>query len=108
MAKKDINQEDGVELFYEAMKDVTRLTHNKIPPTTPAARKQPIKQQTTITKPPFYFEQQATLETVDQDTYLAFKKPDLAAKLLRKLQKGQYNVQAILDLHGLTVQEAES
>ena len=45
------------------------------------------------------------LETISGETYLQFNQ-NLPHKTLRKLRQGQYNAEAILDLHGYTVNEA--
>jgi DNA-nicking Smr family endonuclease len=45
---------------------------------------------------------------VTSDAHLSFKHPSISHKILRNLGKGQYNVDAILDLHGYTVSHAQS
>lgn len=45
------------------------------------------------------------LEPVRGETYLLYQQ-NLPQKTLRKLRQGQYNAEAILDLHGYTVNEA--
>jgi len=105
MPKKRIN-DDELMSFLTAMKDVKRLKHNKI---IPEKTSKPLPKRQLIEPPKalYYFEEDASVPPVSQDEYLSFKKPEISDKLLRKLKKGQYNVQAVLDLHGLTVREAE-
>lgn len=46
------------------------------------------------------------LQPVGSEDTLLFSRPGLQHKILRKLRGGQYNVDAILDLHRKTVEEA--
>lgn len=48
------------------------------------------------------------LTLVGQEDLLSYKQTGVPDKTLRNLRKGKYNVDAILDLHGLTVEEAKS
>ncbi len=54
----------------------------------------------------FYFSDFDKLEPVQGDEFIEYKQTSISNKILRKLRKGQYNVDAILDLHGMTVEEA--
>jgi DNA-nicking Smr family endonuclease len=47
------------------------------------------------------------LEAVSGDELLGYKHISISDKILRKLRKGQYNVEAILDLHGMRVAKAQ-
>lgn len=73
----------------------------------------PIKQKPTRSKSDerdqaFLLNEQITLDTVGGDEYISYKQPSIPHKILRNLHKGQYNVGAILDLHGMTVETARS
>jgi DNA-nicking Smr family endonuclease len=106
MPKNRIDQ-DELASFFEAVKDVKRLTHNKIVPESQKPKKKPEKILVKKREASFYFEEDHNASPVSQEDYLIFKQSSISDKLLRKLKKGQYNVQAIIDLHGLTVSEAE-
>jgi len=54
----------------------------------------------------FHFSESAYLDPVSSEQMIEFKHESISNKILRKLRKGQYNVDAILDLHRLTVDEA--
>ena len=45
------------------------------------------------------------MPTVLGNEFIEYKQSSVSYKILRKLRKGQYNVEAILDLHGKTVEE---
>jgi len=104
MPKNKIDEEE-LRLFVEAMKDVKPLIHDKIPPTH--QNRHPSRKQNEPKIARFYFEDDPLLLPVSQDEFISFKKPEISDNLLRKLKKGQYNVQSVIDLHGLTVREAE-
>lgn len=103
---KDKVDQDEFAIFFDAMKDVKRLSHDKVLPTPPTL-KRPKKEIHEKREALFYFQEDHHTPSVTQEEYLLFKQPGIPDKLLRKLKKGQYNVHAILDLHGLTTREAE-
>ncbi len=104
---KDKVDQDELTSFFEAVKDVKRLSHNKVTPARPTIDKSKKVSVNTVRKARFYFEESSSVVSVTQEDYLSFKRPEIANKILRKLQKGQYNIGAVLDLHGLTSREAE-
>ncbi len=98
------NDADDYKAFYEAMREVRPLTHDKIAP-QPAAPA-PIPRQTLDDERQVLVDllsdqyQPAELETGEE---LSYARPGLQHRVLRKLRRGQYSLQAELDLHGLTV-----
>jgi DNA-nicking Smr family endonuclease len=51
---------------------------------------------------------EATLsKSLQSEEYVCFKQTGVSNKSLRKLRKGQYNVEARLDLHGLSAHQAK-
>lgn len=105
MPKNSLSQ-DELNAFLEAVKDVKRLVHDKMEQPRPVTTKAP-RQITQKKQAAFYFQESSFAEIVTQEESLSFQQASTPEKLLRKLKKGQYNVQAVLDLHGLTVSEAE-
>ena len=55
---------------------------------------------------PIPFSDYESLPRVGSEDILNFARSGVQYKMLRKLRQGQYNVDAILDLHGKTVEEA--
>jgi DNA-nicking Smr family endonuclease len=104
MAKKT-NPED-LELFHAAMKGVRRLTTNTVPP-TPKRKKNPRK---IVIRPPVvdltplndYDNEEVTAEEP-----LTFIRPGLQPRHFRSLKNGHLPIEAELDMHGLTVDEAK-
>jgi DNA-nicking Smr family endonuclease len=107
MARKfQLSDEEG-ELFRRATQRVTPLKHDKT--VHPRKRPSPVPRQT-------HLEQQRVMRDMLSDAFdpteietgeeLLFSRKGLQHGLIRKLRRGQFTVQAELDLHGLTVDEA--
>jgi DNA-nicking Smr family endonuclease len=104
--KPDISQDD-LELFQQAVKDTKKLINAKVR----LKSKQPI-----IHKPKpstddllsFSFHEDERRAAVQGEEFISYAQAGMPNKSLRKLKKGQYNVDTILDLHGMTVEEAKS
>lgn len=107
MVKKDDINETDKALFREAMRGVQAITQTKklIHPHLPPARPKP-KSQIEAEYPPSPLSDYEKLDLVDSDDYLEFNRSGISHKVLRKMRLGQYNVEAVLDLHGMTVAEA--
>lgn len=102
MSEADDPSDD--ELFQAAMSGVRPLRHDRVP--LAVAAPAPIPRQALA-------DDQAVLRQLlddpeDPDTLacgeeLAYLKPGLQRRILRKLRRGHYSLAAELDLHGLTV-----
>lgn len=111
LKKKFTVSEADKKLFREAMRHVTPLSLSSPRPkergsqswktrTIPrTSRKDEITEE-------IIFSDHETLEEVSGEELLEFKRPGIQDKIIRNLRRGQYNVQAILDLHGKNVEEA--
>ncbi len=101
--------EDDTRLFREAVRDVKPLAHDAVPP--PEPRRPPAKAR--FTRADRHAVLQESLQTDVSDPELAggeelvFAREGVQNGVLRKLRRGQYRVQAEIDLHGLTVPEAK-
>lgn len=93
--------------FKEAMRGVKRLKAPDKITFRPAPPKKIRKPRVIEEEPvPFQFSDHENLEPVGGDDLLTFARSGLQHKILRKLRGGQYNIEAILDLHRKTVEEA--
>lgn len=108
MPKKSTVDPQDIAAFKEAVKGTKPLSGQKVrvakpslPPTKPIKTPEPPKER-------FYFSDMDYLEPVSGDDAVTHVTNGISNKALRKLSKGQYNVEAILDLHGMTVEEAKS
>lgn len=104
-SKKKISQVD-LDAFYQAIKGTKPLPQKKIRLT-----KQAHSIKKNIAKDhenQFEFDETDDLPTLKSDEFISYKHDAISHKTLRKLRKGQYNVDAILDLHGLTIEKARA
>ncbi len=107
MAKKPDDKTDDKIAFNEAMKDVTPLPYTKITktPKKPIIRVRKQDEMEEKSSPLSDFE---TLDPVSDSDRLFFAKPGIQHKILRKFREGQYNAEAVLDLHGKTVEQSRT
>ncbi|MCU0761199.1 MAG: Smr/MutS family endonuclease [Steroidobacteraceae bacterium] len=99
---------DEVQAFREAVRDVRplacepRIVHRRKPrPRAEFRRRDELAVlEESITLTPADLE----VETGDE---LAFRRPGVQDSVMRKLRRGQYRVEAEIDLHGLTLPEAK-
>ena len=106
MAKKNtsINDED-TRLFQEMMEGVKPLRQNKIDPDSAPKTHKPKR----TLKEPKKHSQFGELEyapTISADESLLFARDGVQQKIIAKLKKGQFPIEAKIDLHGSTVNEA--
>jgi DNA-nicking Smr family endonuclease len=106
LSKHDGNDADE---FRAAMRDVRRLRHaNTAPPAAPKppprarfARADQLAVLQESLQPPA---DEALLSSGDE---LSFRRPHISETVLLKLRRGQYAVDAEIDLHGLVAREAK-
>jgi DNA-nicking Smr family endonuclease len=107
MRKRPDIDETEEDIFQKAMRHVTPLRQKKkidlgpTPPKNPA-KKRPIPDEPELSPLSDY----ENLSPLSSEDLVEFKRSGIQHKILRKLRAGQYNVEAILDLHGMTVVEA--
>jgi DNA-nicking Smr family endonuclease len=105
--KPKLDDEDA-KLFRDAVSDVTPL-HGDHQPVAP--RRRPARARFAR------LERFASIEeslqerpgdpVVESGDVLSFRRPGVAASVLRRLRRGEYRLSAELDLHGLTVAQAK-
>lgn len=104
MKKPRITDED-LKFFQQAVAGVKKLIPKKIRVPKP-------KSHFIRTRPDDKNKEIDILELHDapvvrSEEFITYKHPSISNKTLRKLRKGQYNVDAKLDLHGFTTEEAK-
>jgi DNA-nicking Smr family endonuclease len=109
MPKKPPLDDIEKELFRSAMHGVKRLIIEKKitpqpPKPKPVRRKSPTADDNEEKDP---LSDHEYLEPLTSESLVAFKRTGIQHKVLRNLRAGQYNVEAILDMHGMTVAEAK-
>jgi len=94
-------------MFAAAMQGVKRIIQKKT--ISPEAPPKKTFKTTLIFKesePPLFFSDYEKLDSVGSEDKLDFFRPGIQHKMIRNLRKGQYNAEAVLDLHGKTIEEA--
>lgn len=101
------DHDDDLELFREAVRGARKLEHDRIEPD----RKGPIPRATMRRRDEAAVLEEslnADIETMEwrNGDGLRYRRPEVGERVLRKLSKGQFRIEAELDLHGYTVREA--
>jgi DNA-nicking Smr family endonuclease len=105
--KADISDEEKA-VFQEAMRHVKRIAAPKV--ILPVPKRYPLRKKSQPEQEAFSEAPLSDYEKVDPvsgDENIEFFRSGLQDKSLRKLRRGQYNVEAKLDLHGMTAEEAK-
>jgi len=97
-----------METFHNAVVGTKPLIQKKIRLKTPPSTSRTVNKRPLFTEELFYLNESLDLDPVSGDEFIAFKQTGISNKTLRKLRKGQYNVEAILDLHGMSVGKAKA
>ncbi len=107
MSDKNKPSNSDVVSFPDAVGGVRPLKQDRITP--PLKKRKPIPEQTLR-------DQRAVMDSLLSDDYepadietgeeLLYSRPGLQHSIMRKLRRGQYAIEAQLDLHGNTVPEA--
>jgi DNA-nicking Smr family endonuclease len=109
MPKKPPLDDIETDLFRTAMQGVKRLViEKKITPELPkpkTIKRKPATDAKTEAEP--CLSDHEYLEPLTSESLVSFKRTGIQHKVLRNLRAGQYNVEAILDMHGMTVAEAK-
>lgn len=106
MTKKPKLAKNDLNALEEAMKGTKRLRQNKV-------RLASSKPSRVIVKPKkapdewFNLVDFEAAPPVGSDEFITYKQVSISNKILRKLRKGQYNIEAVLDLHGMHVATAK-
>ncbi len=108
MSKKPILSPADKALFDEAMKNVTPLKHKKnkvvFEPKRPKIKSQ------NIDEPPIeethIFLTDPSMLDIQAETILSFHRAGLNERLLKKLRRGEVTIDAMLDLHQHTIEQA--
>lgn len=107
MPKKPKLSPDDLNTFREAVKGVKPLTQKKNRITPPSPPPHFVKRQSSQQKSYKLYEG-TNVEPVQGEEFITFKHASISNKTLSKLRKGQYNIEAMLDLHGMTVAAAKA
>ncbi len=101
--------DDDFALFLQAMDGVEAIPDRRPPPPTPqVALPQLITDDAeALMQLAELVSAEGSFELSDSDEFLQGSAPDLDKRVVRALKRGEYGVQARLDLHGMTRAEAK-
>lgn len=107
MTKKSTPADEDNGLFHKMMDDVRPLAQNKVspyrqkPPARPLKRQEDEKQviRDMMSDP-------ITLDEIETGEELLFARDGIQAGVIRKLRRGQFSIEAELDLHRMTAKQA--
>lgn len=111
-AAKDARSREGAAFFKHAMaelgverlEDKSRRVEHKRPPAPPTTRQRDIEKQKVLEDS--LSEQYDPINFLESDDGMLFRRPNVSPDIPRKLFRGEWTVQAHIDLHGLFVDEA--
>jgi DNA-nicking Smr family endonuclease len=107
MTKKP-DMEDEKDLFHTAMSGVKKLPSNNKADLRPKPPKPRVKRQVQKDDDMMVaLSDHEYLEPLSSAALVEYKRDGLQHKVLRKMRAGQYNTEAILDMHGMTVATAK-
>ena len=106
MTKKILSADDSA-LFRQTIGKVKQLKSDTLL-LAPEDKPKPYpKQQSSTIKNSFENSSESEIETLFQEDSISFIAPGLQKNVLKKLRKGYFGLDATIDLHGLTSQEAK-
>ncbi|HLB43448.1 MAG TPA: Smr/MutS family protein [Gammaproteobacteria bacterium] len=102
MPKPKITQQD-INIFQQAVKGARPLIQRKVRLTRSYSTKAVPAENAENN---IHLDESLYQPPVSGQEYIAYKHTSVSNKILRKLKKGQYNVEAVLDLHGMSIEKA--
>jgi DNA-nicking Smr family endonuclease len=101
------NDHDDFSLFRRDVSDIQLLTHDRVvhetPPVEVKVRKRSSKHQSDESNP---YSEMISHEHVGAEEMLSFRRSGIQERVLNKLRTGQVHLEAELDLHGMTITDA--
>lgn len=97
------------ERFHELVGDVTVLDHGKVPLRRPPPRPEPAQaRRDELRVISSLLADTPSMSDFETGNELVFARPGVQRAVLRRLRRGEYTVEAELDLHGATVAVAQT
>jgi len=101
-----LTKKDEENLFMQNMAGVLPIKSDKYNSVSPKPKPYP-KQKEPLINDKFTLQQTANSRAVDAEDQLSYTADGLQKNVLKKMRKGHYGLDAELDLHGLTSQQAK-
>jgi len=107
MTKKPTSPDNDDDLFSQMMDEVRPLAQDKVSPYRQKPPARPIKRQEDekqVLKD--MMSDPIALDEIETGEELLFARPGVQPNVMRKLRRGQFSIEAELDLHRMTSEEA--
>jgi len=107
--KDTIRNKSDEEIFLDAMADVREIKEfRKIPPKKPPRIKpSPVRKEDTVDILRQIVKGEREIRLSATGEYMEWISPDIRKDIARRLHRGDFSVQDYIDLHGMTLSEAE-
>ncbi|MDH5423956.1 MAG: Smr/MutS family endonuclease [Gammaproteobacteria bacterium] len=106
MTTKKTKDNNDLQLFHEEMQDVRPLINDRV---THAPKKKPLNKRPSAESAQAVSENIfSTSNVTDCDVILRFERPGLQKPLLKTFRQGKMPIEASLDLHGYTSEQART
>jgi DNA-nicking Smr family endonuclease len=106
--EKPCREKADEEIFLEAMIDVRAYKEfRKIPYTRPAIKVMPYRVEDAVEVLKEIVYGKIKIRLSDTGEYTEWTRPDVRKDLAKRLHQGDFSIQDYIDLHGLTIIEAE-
>jgi DNA-nicking Smr family endonuclease len=106
MSKKTRLKPEDLEAFTQAVQGIKPLVQRKVKLEPPRKKSKP--KQVVSDQPDSFLDGSEPRDTVQANDFIAYNETGVSHKTLRNLKKGQYNIEAVLDLHRKTIEEARA
>ncbi|MBE9515813.1 MAG: Smr/MutS family protein [Proteobacteria bacterium] len=101
-----MSEEDDNKLFKDAIKGVTPLKQDNIAPHRNKPKPRPVSREADDREVMDSLLSDHIIDEVETGDELLFQRPGIQHTVMRKLRRGQYAIEAELDLHRRTVEES--
>ncbi|MFK7889367.1 MAG: Smr/MutS family protein [Granulosicoccus sp.] len=108
MADKKTVSEDDSDMFRQAVGDVKSINDDRVAPVVPVRRRVVRhSQQDDRSVMQSLLEDLSESDMLETGEHLSYTQAGVQRSVLKKLKSGKYSIQSEIDLHGLTVAEAQ-
>ena len=110
IAGKDVGEtKTDEEIFHDAMADVREIREfRKIPPKEPPKiERLRVRKEDSLDVLQSIVKGETRIRLSDTGEYIEWIRPNLRKDIVRRLHQGDFSVQDSIDLHGMTLREAE-
>lgn len=105
MTPKNIKDNNDLQLFQKEMQDVQPIENDRV---THKVKINPVKKKQTVEQAKSNDKLFSTEHVPDCEVILRFERPGLQKAFVKKFRQGKMQIEATLDLHGYTAEQART